>query len=159
MIDALDAVDLRNLKNKRVLVTGASGFLGQHIVAAIHEANQKYKLGCRVVGVSRSGPSEFLKLLPPDKNITFKKINLVRPFHIAGTFDYIFHAAGYGQPAKFAADPFSTIGINTEATRELLAIAKRSKGTFVFFSSVEVYGDMSSHGPRAIYQNAKRLGE
>src|SRR5581483_5720457 len=162
-----------SLRNKRVLVTGASGFLGQYIVGALRAANQKYKLNCKITCVGLRGPSEVLEEFL-DKNISFKKIDLSKPFRIDGKFDYIFHAAGYGQPSKFVSDPFSTVAVNIDATRTLLEIAERSRGTFIFFSSAEVYGEMPQgidsfketypgipdvFGPRGVYQQSKRLGE
>lgn len=174
-IKILSRVDFRILKNKRVLVTGANGHIGQYLVGALHEANQKYRLNCRIYCVSLHGPGEVLSRYLPNKFIVFKKIDLAKPFHIPGNFDYIFHAAGYGRPSKFANDPSSTIATNVTATEALLKIAERSHGTFVFFSSAEVYGDMPPgmtsfkedftgnaifpEGPRAIYAAAKRLGE
>lgn len=171
----LRRVDFRVFKNKKVLVTGANGFIGQYVVSAFHAANQKYNLNCRIYCVSLHGPGAVIGRYLPDKNIVFKKIDLTKPFRIQGNFNYIFHAAGYGQPSKFVNDPFSTIATNVYATEELLKIAERSHGTFVLFSSAEVYGEMpagatsfkesfggnavSSESPRAVYAASKRLGE
>lgn len=170
----LKMVDLRSLKGKRVLVTGASGFIGQYIVSALYVANEKYKLGCRVECVSRTGSGPVIRPYLASPLVTFRKIDLTKPFKLTEKYDYIFHAAGYGQPAKFVADPASTISINIDATKTLLEVAERSKGTFVLFSSTEVYGHMpkgmksfsesytgapSVEGPRAVYAGAKRLAE
>jgi len=170
----LDRVDLSLLKNKRVLITGANGFLGQHLVSAIVVANRTKKINCKVTCISLHGPNAIAQEYLSDNKITFKKIDLAKPFHISGTFDYIFHAAGYGQPSKFAKDPLATIAINVDATRKLLELAEHLGGTFVFFSSGEVYGEMPRgmrsfkesyagnspfDGPRAVYAASKRLGE
>ena len=108
------------------------------------------------------------------KKIKFKKINLAKPFTLPGKFDYIFHAAGYGQPAKFIQNQLATIKINVDATERLLEIAKRSNGTLVFFSSAEIYGELpkesktiseeysgscSTTNTRSVYGESKRLGE
>lgn len=170
----LKRVDMSLLKNKRVLVTGANGLLGQHLVSSIAYANRIKKMNCKVVCVSLHGPGVIVRSCMVDKNISFKKIDLTKPFHIRGTFDYVFHAAGYGQPSKFARDPLATIAVNVDATRKLLELAQHSKGTLVFFSSGEVYGEMPRgmrafkesyagnapfSGPRAVYAASKRLGE
>lgn len=85
--------------------------------------------------------------------------------------DYIVHAAGYGQPAKFLADPFGTITLATEALVRLRYLLNPG-GTLVFMSSSEVYsgstriphaeddiGTSSPAHPRAVYIEAKRCGE
>lgn len=171
----LSVVDFRAFKNKRVLITGANGHIGQYLVSALHAANQTYRLNCHITCVSLHGPGEVISRYLPDKHMTFKKIDLTKPFRLSGKFDYIFHAAGYGRPARFASDPYGTIATNVEATKKLLEISERSRGTFVFFSSAEVYGEMPPQmtsfkeefagnaifpdGPRAIYATSKRLGE
>jgi UDP-glucuronate decarboxylase len=169
-----ELVSLDALKNKRVLVTGANGFLGQYVVSAIYFANATKKLNCKVVCVGLHAPSVMVKEYIKDKNISFKKVDLSKPFRIEEKFDYIFHAAGYGQPSKFVNDPWGTIAVNIAATRILLEVAARSKGAFVFFSSAETYGEMpanisafketytgapSTAGPRAVYGASKKLGE
>jgi dTDP-glucose 4,6-dehydratase/UDP-glucuronate decarboxylase len=110
----------------------------------------------------------------PDRLIRFEARDLAKPFEVKDRYDYIFHAACYGQPAKFVEDPFRTAYLNTEATRALLQIARRSGGTFLFFSSAEIYGGVpkgmnsipesfSGMYPtlsvRSIYGESKRLGE
>lgn len=106
-----------------------------------------------------------------DKRISYRRVDLSHPFNLAG-YDYIFHAAGYAQPAKFVQDPASTVAINVDATRSLLEASRSA--TFVFFSSAEIYGNIPSrlipvredfngncplHMPRSVYAESKRLGE
>jgi nucleoside-diphosphate-sugar epimerase len=173
----LGRVNFSVLKNKRVLVTGANGFLGQYIVSALCVANEKQNLNCKITCISLRGPGAVIKSCLAGKSgkyILFKKIDLAKPFHMPEDFDFIFHAAGYAQPSLFVNDPTGTVGVNVSATQEFLRVAERSKGTFVFFSSVEVYGEMPQGmkafkeaygggaapvGPRAIYGASKRLGE
>jgi UDP-glucuronate decarboxylase len=174
ILEVLESVDFAPLKGKRVLITGVNGLIGTYLLSAIHYANQTQKLNCKVTGVSLHGPNVTLKKFLPNKLITFKKADLSKKFKIDGKFDCIFHAAGYGQPAKFLDDPFSTVRINVDAALTLLEMARKSKGTFVFFSSAEIYGDIPESAgpiketylgsidpvnPRAVYGEAKRLGE
>jgi len=171
--DILKSVDMRPFKNKRVLLTGANGLLGQYIASLFYVANQKKKLNARLLCVTLHGPSKALRQVLGGR-IQFKKADLSRPFRLPGKFDYIFQAAGYGQPAKFIKNPLATIAINVDATRALLDTARLSKGTLVFFSSAEVYGELpkgaravsenyagscSATNARSVYGESKRMGE
>lgn len=87
-----------------------------------------------------------------------------------GKFDYIIHAAGYGQPLKFTENKLTTININTKTTQELFKHLKPN-GKFLFVSSSEVYsgaepphteemiGTTTPQHPRACYIEGKRCGE
>lgn len=170
--EVLNKVDVRKLKDKKVLVTGANGFLGQYIVGSISLANRQDGLNCTIDAVGLNSPKPVLSyVLENDKKVSYSKIDLSKDF-ILSDYDLIFHSAGYGQPAKFIKDPYSTVAINIDATRKL--IQGSPKATFIFFSSGEIYGDIpeelipvdeSYNGncplliPRSVYAEAKRLGE
>ncbi len=170
--DILSQVNFKNLKGKKVLITGANGFLGQYITAALSHANRKLGLRCRLHASGLHAPRTVLaSILRADKKISYRRVNLTKPFKL-GRYDLIFHAAGYAQPTKFVADPISTIAINIDASRRL--IDSSPGATFVFFSSSEAYGDIPReklpvredfngnvplHRPRSVYGESKRLGE
>lgn len=170
----LDMVDLSGLREKKVLITGVGGFIGGFIFSVLCRANRKLNLKCKITGVNLRSPDPRLKKYFNGQDVKFIKADLSKQFYIPGKYDFIFHAAGYGQPAKFMSDPVSTIKININATQILLDLAAKSGGTFMFFSSAEVYGEIpnisggikedfsgaiSTLNPRAVYGQSKRLGE
>src|SRR3989344_1072836 len=169
----LKRVDLSPLKNKSILLTGGTGFIGRYFVNLIYLANETKKLNCALTATYLRGVPKDLKQLA-NKNIKFKKLNLSKSFKVKSKFNYIFHAAGYGQPAKFIEHPLKTIFINTNATESLLNLAKTCHAKFVFLSSADTYGDVPKNlksipetfggnlntlNPRAVYGESKRLGE
>ncbi|MFH1246174.1 MAG: NAD-dependent epimerase/dehydratase family protein [Candidatus Liptonbacteria bacterium] len=170
----LKLVDFTPLRGKSVLITGANGFIGSYLFSILHYANEKLNLKCKVKGVSLTGAGRRLSRFMPNKYLSFARDDLSKPFKISGKYDLIFHAACYGQPARFIEEPLQTISLNVDTTRTLLEIARKSKGTFVFFSSAEIYGEIpkvaggidesftgsiSTLNPRAVYGESKRLGE
>jgi UDP-glucuronate decarboxylase len=89
-------------------------------------------------------------------------------------FDFILHAAGIASPQHYRANPLLTIDVTINVTRSLLERAKTDNSRMIFFSSSEIYGDpapefvptsedyrgnVSVRGPRACYDESKRLGE
>lgn len=175
----LKLVDPWLLKDKTVLLTGANGFLGQYIVYLIQVANE-HGLNCRLCCVSLHKPNKQLARLFPNDRIMWSSCDLTKgtfPSELDSCFtkfDYIFHAACPGQPARFMANPLGTIDLNVNVTRKLLEFARNMKSRFVFFSSADVYGEMpegvdevdenyngncSTLNARAIYRESKRMGE
>mgnify|MGYP001565156701 CR=1 FL=1 len=125
---------------KTLLLTGATGLIG----------------------------TNFLKTMPSDVFVFgIGKEDNVAMYPMA---DYIIHAGGYGQPAKFMADELATICVNTKTTLELLRKLKPD-GKFLFISTSEVYsgaeppyketdiGTTTPTHPRACYIESKRCGE
>src|SRR3990167_5679045 len=111
--------------------------------------------------------TNLLKKLPIGIMATFWEKNEPLPNEF---FDYIIHAAGYGQPAKFMSNELATIDVNTTLTIELLK-RLRGDGKFLFISTSEIYsgakppytedqiGTTSPTHPRACYIESKRCGE
>lgn len=167
------AVDFSSLENKEVLVTGASGLLGIQFLAT---------LGHLILEKKRSIPVSILVFSEPDPVLQYYiescKIRCFRGnigdadfLKSLPEFDAIIHAAGYGQPGKFTADPVSTLSSNFVGTLGLLKRLRRS-GRFLFTSSAEVYTGLSSppfreeqigttntDHPRSSYIEGKRSAE
>src|SRR3989338_10188574 len=122
-LEIIKYLRLTPFRNKDVLITGASGLLGQYIFTTIALANKYQNLNTKVTCATLHGPTPFEKSFLPDRHIKFVKADLAKHFDLGKKFDYIFHAAGYGQPFRFLNDPFSSIAINVYATDKLLQSA------------------------------------
>jgi len=173
IIKILEQVDPSPLQGKRVLVTGTNGLLGGYLLAYLATAIQKKKISCEVRCISKNNPNQYLREYLDGVAVTFETKDLGRPFDLNEHYDIVFHAAGYSQPKKFIENPLETVKINIDATLSLIERVIDG-GTFVFFSSAETYGDIPADripvsetyrgevdttGKRAVYAEAKRLGE
>ena len=164
---------MSGLVGKSVLVTGASGLIGAHLLARLEEAQRVGTGPARIVAVTKSGKIPALGPQFPSLSTEVAAVDLANPEELAQLpdADVVVHAAGYGQPDKFLADEFNTLAVNAEATLRLLR-KTRSNGHFHFLSSSEVYSGLEVHQPsetsigvtntdhpRATYIEAKRFGE
>jgi nucleoside-diphosphate-sugar epimerase len=168
----LARVSLAPLDGGRVLVTGASGLLGSHILACL-AAGRTEGVETDVLAVSRGEMPEHLPALLSQARARVLRGNLVDPGFRKSIpeVDCVIHAAAYAQPALFMADPVETLALGTEVTLDLLRRTSPG-GSFLFLSSSEVYSGLSeppfredqigtttpAH-PRACYIESKRAGE
>ncbi|WP_413306936.1 GDP-mannose 4,6-dehydratase [Bacillus sp. 1P10SD] len=156
---------------KKVLITGVAGFLGSHLAKNLLDE------GCIVVGIDNlsSGKLSNLKDLPSDRFI-FKEIDVCSQKLLADpdfrNVQEIYHLASPAAPKYYQATPFETINVNTIGTKNMLELAKRYQAKIVYSSTSEAYGEPEIHpqpetyrgnvntwGPRACYDESKRLGE
>lgn len=166
------------LSGKNILITGANGLLASYIVDTIAYLNEHhFNKPCTAVCPIRSPLKEKDRLghLLDKKDIVFIQHDVVRPLRIDRHIDFIVHAAGKSTPKYFVSDPIGTIDINTTALRWMLDLAVKDKTeSFVYFSSAEVYGNLTDEniptpetcpgstvttGPRSCYSESKRCGE
>jgi len=175
MIDFYEKIDIRNpekLRNKTILVTGSSGLIGSNIIAFLDCLNQQKSLDLKIIGVYRSDICSWMAKSP---NIEYIKLDLAEknlPENVK--FDYLIHAATYGQPKKFISLPQETVRLNINALTNLLEYGKKNRATLLYLSSSEIYGDadkkniptpesfygyVNTLSDRAIYAEAKRLAE
>lgn len=168
---------LDKLNGKKILITGAGGFLGRYFVAALKEFNKYAVNPVSIVALDNhvtSNPSIATNNLKLDPNIEWIYGDATLGSQLPDRFDYILHAAGIASPEHYRAKPLETIDVAVSVTRVLLEKARADHSRVLFFSSSEIYGDplpefvptnedyrghVASRGPRACYDESKRLGE
>lgn len=160
---------------KKVLLCGGTGFLGRYLTEVFRFLNEKVlSRPCQLTVVDSFISSSKEDIPTSTESIRFLQSNINLPMKLNGDFDYIIHAAGIASPAYYRKYPIETIEVATIGTKNLLELAKTSKSRFLFFSSSEIYGNPDSRhvptaetyrgnvsclGPRACYDESKRLGE
>lgn len=140
--------NIQRLRNKSILITGASGLIGSSMVDLLCEANRNMKMGIQIYAMGRNLDRLFRRF-PYAKlyhNIHFIEHDIVQSltkfFDIH--FDYIIHAAGNASPQAIYTDPVGTIRANIDGTFNLLELLNHVKGKrLLFISSGEVYGQSS----------------
>ena len=164
---------LDEVAGKSILVTGASGLIGTYILATLREFSRHNHVPTRVTALVHSESAKQFKALLDFQGAQVVLGDITDPnfIHKLDKYDFIIHAAGYGQPGRFLEDPVKTININTVATLALFEKLNTS-GRFLFLSSSEVYsglpdapyqetqiGTTNTTHPRSCYIEGKRCGE
>jgi UDP-glucuronate decarboxylase len=174
------AKEYKKLEGRTIFISGGGGFLGKYLVGTLCYLNDhKLKKPCRVISVDNYITGKH------HPHFNYKGRNdvlevwgdITQPLPIREPVHYILHAAGLASPVYYKKFPLETIDTAVAGVRHLLEYAKRNKDTvegFLTFSSSEIYGDpdpkfvptpetyhgiVSSVGPRACYDESKRLGE
>jgi len=166
------------LLGKQILITGAAGFLGRYFMAFFNLVNQRNPNNpVNIVALdsyitSSNREDQPWQRTSPEIEWIFGDASIGA--QLPNKFDYIIHAAGIASPEHYRANPLETIKVAVDVTRDLLEKAKADNSRFLFFSSSEIYGDpfpefiptdetfrghVSSRGPRACYDESKRMGE
>ena len=168
---------LKKLSGKTIVITGAAGFLGRYFLSVFARANQSLDIPIKMIGIDNyiTSNEEYsesnYRNLP---NLEWIYGDALIASQLPNKFDYILHAAGIASPQHYRANPLLTIDVTINVTRSLLERAKTDDSRMIFFSSSEIYGDpapefvptsedyrgnVSVRGPRACYDESKRLGE
>lgn len=164
-----------DLSGKHILLTGGNGFLGRYFRAVFQYLNANIlSKKMHVVLLDNFTTSSAAVFNSEDEMIECIPHDVIKPFRYKGKLDYIVHAAGIASPYYYRAKPLLTLDVAVLGCRHLLELAKKKRANFTFFSSSEIYGDpdprhvpmpesyrgeVSITGPRACYDESKRLGE
>lgn len=152
----------------RVVISGAAGFLGSHLVKAYLDR------GDSVVGLDNllTGRRKNLDHVMGSSEFTLLEVNVSEGVEVSGVVDAVLHFASPASPPDYLAHAVATLDVGTAGTRNMLELAKANGARFLLASTSEVYGDPLEHpqretywghvnpvGPRSVYDEAKRCAE
>ena len=156
------------MDRKRILITGAAGFLGSHL------CDRFIKEGYKVIGMDNliTGDLKNIEHLFKLEQFEFFHHDVTKFIHIAGRLDYILHFASPASPIDYLKIPIQTLKVGAMGTHNCLGLAKAKGARILVASTSEVYGDPLVHpqteeywgnvnpvGPRGVYDEAKRYME
>ena len=155
-------------KRKRILITGAAGFLGSHL------CDRFIKEDYHVIAMDNliTGQLKNIEHLFPLENFEFYNHDVSKFIHVAGGLDYILHFASPASPIDYLKIPIQTLKVGSLGIHNCLGLAKAKNARVLIASTSEVYGDPTVHpqteeywgnvnpiGPRGVYDEAKRFQE
>ncbi len=156
------------MERKRVLITGAAGFLGSHLCDRFIKENY------HVIGMDNliTGDLQNISHLFGLEHFEFAHHDVSKFVYVSGKLDYILHFASPASPIDYLKIPIQTLKVGSLGTHNLLGLAKNKNARMLIASTSEVYGDPNVNpqpeeywgnvnpvGPRGVYDEAKRFQE
>jgi dTDP-glucose 4,6-dehydratase len=156
------------MSRKRVLITGAAGFLGSHL------CDRFIKEGYHVIAMDNlvTGDLKNIEHLFKLEQFEYYHHDVTKFIHIPGELHYILHFASPASPIDYLKIPIQTLKVGAHGTHNCLGLAKEKKARILVASTSEIYGDPLVHpqteeywgnvnpvGPRGVYDEAKRFME
>ena len=156
------------MQRKRILITGAAGFLGSHL------CDRFIKEGFHVIAMDNliTGDLRNIEHLFKLEQFEFYHHDVSKFIHVPGELHYILHFASPASPIDYLKIPIQTLKVGALGTHNCLGLAKAKKARMLVASTSEVYGDPLVHpqteeywgnvnpvGPRGVYDEAKRFME
>ncbi|MDQ0322296.1 nucleoside-diphosphate-sugar epimerase [Pararhizobium capsulatum DSM 1112] len=133
------ADELATFAGKKILITGTSGLVGQYIASALHQLSDQYALDIQLYGSSRNTKAAKALLTRYIGDSAIELINFGEESQHR-PYDYIFHTASSTNPVELATTPLDVIETNVGYTGNLLKLLSVKSGSFIFFSTREIYG-------------------
>ena len=176
IIDSLGP-DVQRFSGKTILLAGGAGFLGRHFNSVFRRMNDgTLQNPCKVISVDNYITGDQQQHGVYDPHVVNVWADISYPLPIREDLNFIIHAAGVASPVYYKQYPLETIDSAVQGTKNLMELARRNPKLegLLYFSSSEIYGDpdpsavptpetyhgyVSSTGPRACYDESKRLGE
>ncbi|MEQ8711259.1 MAG: NAD-dependent epimerase/dehydratase family protein [Rhodospirillales bacterium] len=165
----------RDFSGKTILMSGARGFLGRYFTAVFVRLNETtLEKPCKLIALDNLITAGAAGDMPETPNVEFYRHDVITPFVTDQPVDFVIQAAGIASPFYYRRYPLETLEVATTGTRLMLELAEQKDARFTFFSSSEIYGDpdgkyvptpesyrgnVSCQGPRACYDESKRVGE
>lgn len=169
---------LKVIEGSRFLISGGGGFIGSYFIDLLKFCNDNIFLEpVTAICVDNfvTGVPERIEHIKDNENLVLLNADISKPIKIDNDIDYIINAASIASPALYRKYPIKTLETNVLGLKNLIELGmKKNVKSFLNLSSSEIYGDpdashiptredyngnVSCTGPRACYDESKRLGE
>jgi len=155
-------------QRKKILITGAAGFLGSHL------CDRFMQEGFHIIAMDNliTGRMTNIEHLMPSERFDFYRQDVSKYIHVPGDLHYILHFASPASPIDYLKIPIQTLKVGSLGVHHCLGLAKEKGARMLIASTSEVYGDPELHpqpetywgnvnpvGPRGVYDEAKRFQE